>query len=183
MESRATAFNAKEVLGKETHSHPPSFLLPTLTRILSLDGSNRSIQKVGSFLWPNDLVSLHYADDTLILVSRDARSLISLKLLLYAYEMMTGLKINFYKSFIYNLNRCDEIGTRAAIILNCNLGTLPFTYLGLPIKVTSLSREDWQPLIERVEKKLATWKGNTLSRGGILILVNSVLSSSLYFMS
>ena len=58
-----------------------------------------------------------------------------------------------------------------------------FTYLGLPIKMTSLTREDWQPLIERVEKRLATWKENALS-GGRLILVNSVLSSMpLYFMS
>jgi len=59
----------------------------------------------------------------------------------------------------------------------------PFTYLGLPIKVTSLSRKDWQPLTERVEKKLAIWKGNALSRGGRLILVNSNLSSlPLYFL-
>jgi len=114
----------------------------TLTRILSLAGSSGSIQKVGSLSWPNDLVSLHYADDTLLLVPGDAKSLTSLKLLLYTYEMMTGLKINFRKSFVYNLSRSEEIGTRAASILNCNLGTLSFTYLGFPIKVTSLSRED-----------------------------------------
>ena len=45
---------------------------------------------------------------------------------------------------------------RATSILNCNLGFLPFMYLGLPIKPTSLTREDWQPLIERIEKRLAT---------------------------
>ena len=75
-------------------------------------------------------------------------------------------------------------GELAATILNCNLSTLLFIYLGLPIKVMSLTREDWQSLIERVEKKLATWKGNTLSKGGRLILVNLVFSNlPLYFLS
>ena len=71
---------------------------------------------------------------------------------------------------------------RAATILHCNLGILTFTYIGLLIKVTSLTREDWQPLIEKAEKK--TWKGNVLSRGGRLVLMKSILSSlPLYFMS
>ena len=50
---------------------------------------------------------------------------------------------------------------RAASILNCNLRALPFTYLELPIKAT-LTREDWQLLVERVKKRLATWKGSTI---------------------
>ena len=45
---------------------------------------------------------------------------------------MTDLKINFHKSYIYNLSRCDKVGIRAATILNFNLGTLSFIYLGLP---------------------------------------------------
>jgi len=60
---------------------------------------------------------------------------------------------------------------RAATILNCTLGSLPFTYLGLPIKVTTLTREDWQPLIGKVEKRLANWKGNVLSKGRRLLYV------------
>jgi len=86
-------------------------------------------------------------------VSGDARSLLSLKLL-YEFEMMTRLKINFHKSFVYHLSGSEEVGMRGASILNCNLGSLPFSYLGLPIKSTSLTREDWQPLIERIEKDL-----------------------------
>ena len=96
---------------------------------------------------------------------------------------MTGLKINFHKSFLFNLSRCEGVGRRAIAILNCNLGSLPF-YLGLSFKDISIIKEDCQPLIERKEKKLATWKGNTLSRRGRLILINSVLSSMpLYFVS
>jgi len=80
------------------------------------------------------MFSLHYADDILLLVSGDLRSLASFKLLLYELEMIRGLKINFHKFFVYNLVICEEVGIRAAIALNFNLGSLPFTYLGLPIK-------------------------------------------------
>ena len=98
--------------------------------------------------------------------------------------MMTRLKINFHKSCVCNLCRDGEEGTRAASILNCNLSSLPFIYLELSVKATALTRDHWQPLIERVEKSLATGKGNALSRGGRLVLFNFVLSSMpLYFMS
>ena len=79
-------------------------MVDTLTCILSLVDKTGCNQKVGSFSWLNDLVSLYYTDDTLLLVPGDSRSLICLKLLLYEFEMMTGLKINFHKSFVYNLS-------------------------------------------------------------------------------
>jgi len=73
------------------------------------------------------------------------------------------------------------VRTRVASILSCNLDSLSFTYLGLLIKLISLTRGDRQPLIERIEKRLTIWKCNALSRGGRLILVNSVLSSMLLY--
>ena len=43
---------------------------------------------------------------------------------------------------------------------------------------------DWTPLIEKNEKKLATWKGSSLSIAGRTTLINSSLSSSfIYHMS
>jgi len=87
-------------------------------------------------------VRLYYVDDTLLLAPRDAKSLVTLKFLLSATEMMTGLKINFHKSFIYNLNRDMDIGRRATSILNCKVVSFPFSYLGHPIKMRPLDRGD-----------------------------------------
>ena len=43
---------------------------------------------------------------------------------------------------------------------------------------------DWLPLIEKIKKRLAGWKGKSLSLGGRLTLVNMVLSSiPIYLMS
>lgn len=73
---------------------------------------------------------------------------------------------------------------RAVSILQCPPGSFPLKYLGIPLKPTSLSHADWMPLIDKVENRLASWKGRCLSRGGRLILVNSVLSAlPLHFLS
>ena len=150
MGSLETTSIAVRVLDKETYSPLPLHPCGRYSYILSLVGNNDCIQKVGFFPWPNDIVSLHYTDDTLLLVRGDARSLIYLKLLLYEFEMMIGLKINFHKSFAYNLSKREEVGMRAATVLNCNLGSFPFTCLGLSIKPTTLTKKDWLPLTERI---------------------------------
>lgn len=38
----------------------------------------------------------------------------------------------------------------------------------------TLSRGDWQPLINGIEMRLDGWKGTSVSQGGRLVLVNSV---------
>ena len=69
-------------------------------------------------------------------------------------------------------------------MLHCRLGSFLFTYIGLPLNPITLSKADWQPLIDRVDKRLAVWKGHSLSRGGRLIIVNSVPTClPLYYMS
>lgn len=78
----------------------------------------------------------------------------------------------------------DNTISIATDILKCPEGKYPLLYLGLPLKTTSLTRSEWQPLIDKVERRLDAWKGNCLSRGGRLTLVNAVLTSiPLYYMS
>jgi hypothetical protein len=40
---------------------------------------------------------MQYADDTVICISHDLEKALNLKLLLYIFELMSGLKINFQK--------------------------------------------------------------------------------------
>lgn len=39
-------------------------------------------------------------------------------------------------------------------ILGCERGTFPIKYLGIPIKPSKLTKEDWRTLIENFNKKL-----------------------------
>lgn len=68
--------------------------------------------------------------------------------------------------------------------LQCNMGSIPFTYLGLPIGGGIARINLWDPIIAKMEKKLATWKGNLLSIGGRVTLIKASLSCfPIYFMS
>ena len=66
--------------------------------------------------------------------------------------------------------------------LGCITGTLPTTYLGLPLGMHS--NFAWDSVKERFRKKLATWKRKHISKEGRLTLIKSTLSNlSIYIMS
>nr|KYP75011.1 Putative ribonuclease H protein At1g65750 family [Cajanus cajan] len=68
-----------------------------------------------------------------------------------------------------------------ASILHCQVGSTPFSYLGLPIGMMIYT---WHLVIEKVKKRLSRWKCTTLSFGGRIGLLNSVLHSiPIYFLS
>ncbi|KAK1287264.1 hypothetical protein QJS10_CPB19g00586 [Acorus calamus] len=50
--------------------------------------------------------------------------------------------------------------------MGCSVVTLPTKLLGLPLVKGRLKKANWDPLVERVEKRLAGWKGRLLSWGG-----------------
>jgi hypothetical protein len=108
----------------------------------------------------------------------------NMKLLLCAFEQVSGLKINFHKSELFCFGEAQEVADQYAEMLGCRIGEFPLTYLGIPIHYRKLSNTDWKRVEERFEKRLNSWKGKHLSIGGKLTLINSVLSSlSMYMMS
>jgi hypothetical protein len=50
-------------------------------------------------------------------------------------------------------------------------------YLGMPLSVWKLAKADWQALLDKVDKYLATWKARMMSKAERLEMLNSVLSS------
>src|SRR6266498_4711991 len=67
-------------------------------------------------------------------------------------------------------------------IFGCDVGVLPFRYLGIPMWHKRLRNMDWKHVDERFQKRLSCWKSKLLSVGGHLVLINSVLSSLPMFM-
>ncbi len=58
------------------------------------------------------------------------------------------------------------------------------TYLGLPLGAKFNSTSIWNPILEKIEKRLAGWKRIYLSKGGKLTLLKSTLSNlPTYFLS
>ncbi|OAY74298.1 putative ribonuclease H protein [Ananas comosus] len=93
------------------------------------------------------------------------------------FEWASGLKINMNKTELIYLCHNASRATRLADILGCRVGKLPFRYLGMTLHTKSLRKEDWAPLVNRIEARIEGWKAKLLSYGGRSVLINSVLSN------
>jgi len=122
-----------------------------------------------------DFPIVQYADDTLLSMQADARQLIFLKLLFSSFADSTGLKVNYRKSQMLPINVSPEKMEHLAQTFGCAIGTLPFTYLGLPMGTTKPKMEDLTLMMNRVERRLsgcATW----LSYIGRLQMINTSIT-------
>ena len=89
---------------------------------------------------------------------------------------MTNLKVNVTKSEMVPIGKVNNVHALAKI-LGCRVRTLPMTYLGMPLGVSYKAPSIWNPILEKIERKLAGWKKLYLSKGGRLTLLKSMLSS------
>jgi hypothetical protein len=77
---------------------------------------------------------------------------------------------------MYPINVCSAKMEILAKTLNCQMGSMPFTYLGVPLGLSKPKICHFLPLICRIEKRLSCTSA-LLSQAGRLELVNSVFSA------
>ena len=99
-----------------------------------------------------DFPILQYAEDTLLILPGDARVLFNLKCILRPFSDSTGLHVNFNKSFLVPINYSNDKALHLANTFGCKLGTIPFTYLGLPLGTTKPTLQEFSPMLTRIEK-------------------------------
>jgi hypothetical protein len=116
------------------------------------------------------ITHLQYADDTFIFLNMDDQSIIYTKFLLYCFENMSGLKINYQNSEVFALGCSEEEMTRVAQMFNCNIGHLPMKFLGVMVHNKHMSASDLNYVATKVEKRVPTWPSAGLSSRGKMIL-------------
>ena len=127
-------------------------------------------------LIPGGVTHVQYADDTMIMTDCSESSVLNLKIILYCFEWLSGLKINFHKSELFVFGPDQTTKEKYANMLNCKLGALPIKYLGIPIDDQCLGLAAFVPLVQKLHKRLDPWKGKNMSSGGRLVLSNTCLS-------
>ncbi|XP_028104944.1 uncharacterized protein LOC114303962 [Camellia sinensis] len=167
-------------------------LSPLLFNIVA-EGLNILIERAkelglvkGASVGPTELKFSHlqFADDSIIFCEAVRGELVHIKRILRCFEVLSGLKINFHKSLLCGVGVPDGEVNQFTSIFNCRSQKLPFNYLGLPLGANPNRKSTWQPVIEKVKKKLANWKRKFLSYAGRLTLIRSVLSCMpIYFLS
>ncbi|GKV47995.1 hypothetical protein SLEP1_g54839 [Rubroshorea leprosula] len=120
---------------------------------------------------------LQFADDTIIMGKADTENIFMVKTILRWFELMSGLQINFSKSNIYGYNLPVRWVEGSASMMRCGVGKSHFSYLGMPVDGNPGNKKLWEPLVNKFRAKLAIWKATSLSFGGRLTLLNSVLSA------
>ncbi len=99
-----------------------------------------------------------------------------IKQILDAFSSCSDLKINFDKSSLIPINLPLAQSLSLATFLHCPYHSFPIKYLGPSLSPRKLRKAEFLPLIEKLDSRLVGWKGLTLSRGGRLVLLNSVIS-------
>ena len=125
--------------------------------------NNGLITGLAPELVENGVAILQYADDTVICIEHDPEKALNMKMLLYMFELMSGLKINFQKSEILCVGGDDNIPTTYADMFNCQIGHFPMKYLGVPVSYSTLRGVDWEFLEERYIKRCESGLGSNAS--------------------
>jgi hypothetical protein len=124
----------------------------------------------------SDFPIIQYVDDTLIVMKGCARHLTFLKSLLQTFATSSGLRVNYSKSMMVPINIEGQKMEVLANTLGCSIGSMPFTYLGLPLGTTKPKVIDFLPLISKCGRRLAC-TSMFLSQAGRLQMTNVVFTS------
>ena len=134
--------------------------MEVLSRILKKTKENNLIRGfhvgvVNSIsVWTSHLL---YADDTILFCDASRDQLLSIRLAMSCFQAFTGLKVNFGKSEIVPIREVNNL-VELASILQCSAGSLPMKYLEMPLGTSFKTASIWNPILEKMEKKLSRWK-------------------------
>lgn len=102
----------------------------------------------------NPVVVSHFqfADDTLILGEKSWTNVRTMCAVLMLFEALSRLKVNFSKSHLVGVNVSYSWLSEAALVLRCQVGCLPFVYLGLPVGGKAPRLDFWKLLVRRIRR-------------------------------
>ena len=127
---------------------------------------------------------LQYANDTLLFcdaINDQAKKMVAI---LRCFEAVFGLNINLPESAILGVSVDASSLHHLAGILGCKVDSFPSTYLGIPLCLGRVPISVWNHVLERIEKKLSSWKARYLSLGDRITLIQFALANlPIYYMS
>ncbi|GJR22771.1 RNA-directed DNA polymerase, eukaryota [Tanacetum coccineum] len=130
------------------------------------------------------LSHLFYADDALIIGEWSSDNLRGIINVLKCFFLASGLQINIHKSQLLGVGVARPEIEAAASSIGCSIMENQFRYLGVTVGGNMSRCKAWSDIVSKLRSRLSKWKTKTLSIGGRLTLLKSVLGASpLYCMS
>ncbi|GJV04923.1 RNA-directed DNA polymerase, eukaryota, reverse transcriptase zinc-binding domain protein [Tanacetum coccineum] len=123
-------------------------------------------------------------DDVVFIGEWNSSNIKTVAKVLNCFYLASGLKINFHKSKLMGVGVNSNEVESVANLVGCSTFSSPFKYLGVIVGDNMSRLKPWEDVISKVSNRLSNWKLKTLSIGGRLTLIKSVISSiPLYHMS
>ena len=97
---------------------------------------------------------LLFAGDTILFCDASREQMLSIRLPLSCFQAFMGLKVNVGKSEIVPVGEVNNLDALANILC-CRVGSLPMKYLGMPLGTSFKTTSIWNPILEKMEKKLS----------------------------
>jgi hypothetical protein len=88
------------------------------------------------------IMNLYFADDTLLFLEASEAVIQSLRWILIGFENLSSMKIIFFKCEMISLNLNEDEGNQLSSIFGCKLGSLPNSYLDIPLHWKILTTSD-----------------------------------------
>ncbi|XP_026451463.1 uncharacterized protein LOC113351742 [Papaver somniferum] len=120
---------------------------------------------------------LFFANDVFIFINGAKKSILNLMKLLEEYQKSSGQIINKSKSKMFINNTSDLRKNQIKDIIQMERSVFPDKYLGVILTTGRVKVSTVWPMVQMMQRKLATWKGKLLSFQERLVLIKSVLSS------
>ena len=129
------------------------------------------------------ILLLQYADDTKFFIRGSETAARTRSSMMDIFSDFSGLQLNRANYIFVGFGLSTKEVSRCAEHLATPIEALPVWYLSLLLADIRLRVQDWQPLLEKVDARLGSWRAHMHSRGGRLVLVKAVFSAILtYFM-
>ena len=129
------SFGWKNVFVRGIHYH--LFLFNIVVEVLSkLFDRARDCGLIKGNGFNNDEVHIthfQFADDTMLFIYSCLEYLLNAKRILWCFELILGLKINFHKTCLVKVGKKNSEEILWANVFRCVFLSLPITYLRLPL--------------------------------------------------
>jgi hypothetical protein len=124
-----------------------------------------------------------YADDVAIFLQPKAADINLSLQLLELFGQASGLRTNVQKSNVLPIHCAEDDPALIQNLLPCEILDFPCKYLGLPLTIKKLTKEQVQPIINKIADQLPGWKVDLMTRAGRVIQVQYVLTGILIYVA
>jgi hypothetical protein len=136
-----------------------------------------------SFLVQKSSIVSTYADDVVLFLCPTPTYIDLTLSILQLFGDASWLHNNVQKSNVYPIRCSKEVLLEVQSWLPCEISTFPCRYLGLPLSLHKLTRQQFQPFVDKIADQLPNWKADLMTRAGRRVQVQHVLTSMTVYLA